>query len=352
MEEKYLKDYTVKEFFKFLEDKKPEVKKIISDLEKKKSIYDVCCGLEKVLNPNIKAYEQFFYCYKDKIKYLLKSKQGKERMINVLKDVFGYKFFDFNEEEMNQLENEKMFTRRKLKVIFEDVTGFGNKYNINIPTNWYELTDVIKIIIDAVDDGSINFNEKQKYLNSLKIIENLIAGNYKEIVLLKVAEEELLGYIDETCKLYKQKKLIDVHERNNVYKDLLNHGLMNEKIDENGKVYYEEVGFGDLTISFIEEYNKEIKRVEKQKEIKNMVNKYYKDITKTPFEYLKNEQFPSYQDPDVKILYTELINKLGKKKDDKRIDLHSIALMIYAGYVQSEYYVDDEELENDKKLTA
>ena len=36
MEEKKLKDYTVKEFFNFLSEKKIEVKIIISNLEKKK----------------------------------------------------------------------------------------------------------------------------------------------------------------------------------------------------------------------------------------------------------------------------------------------------------------------------
>ena len=48
MEEKMLKDYTVKEFFKFLSEKKVEVKIIISNLEKKKKMFEICCGTEKV----------------------------------------------------------------------------------------------------------------------------------------------------------------------------------------------------------------------------------------------------------------------------------------------------------------
>lgn len=344
MENKKLKDYNVKEFFEFLDKKKIEVKLLISKLEKKKKMFDICCGLEEVYNPNNNTIEPYFYCYKDKMKKVLMTKKGKEEIILLLKNIFGYKFFDFTDEEIKKLEDKGMFTKNKLGEVFNGVIGLKDGKIINLPKTWEELVELLEFIINKIDDNKTLDKDRNNYLKSLVTIENLIAANYKDLMNLLYAENKLLENIMNVCQSYKNKKIIEVKNIDE-FKELLNKGMMEEKTDENGKKHYEEVGFGDLTLKFIELYNDEINRVNTIKNREIEVNKAFKKLKGKTLEELEYSDFPKL--PIKREFYLELKEKIENyvcsKKNDKKDLVHLIPLL------DMYYYSYDNKDESDKK---
>lgn len=345
MEEKMLKDYSVKEFFEFLNNKKSEVKLIISNLEKKKKIFDICCGTEEVYNPNNNTKEPYFYCYKNKIKNALNNKKGREEIILVFKNIFGYKFFDYTEEKIKELEKENVFTRNKLREIFKDVVGIKNGKVINLPKTWYELIDLLDLVIQNIDDKKVSEKDRKSYLSSLVVIENLIAANYKDLMSLIYLEERLLEKLEDVFQKYRSRKIINIDNKDIEFIELLNHGIMEEKIDENGHKHYTEIGFGDLTIKFIELYNNEINRVSNEKNKEIETNRAFKKLKNKTLEELEYSDFPSL--PMSKEAYVALRNKICKyvcsKKNDKKDLNHLIPLldMYYYDYVYSDYNLNE-----------
>lgn len=276
MEEKMLKDYTVKEFFNFLSEKKVEVKIIISNLEKKKKMFEICCGTEKVYNPRNNTIEPYFYCYKDKIKKVLETKNGKEGMISLLKSIFGYKFFDFTLDEMNDLEEKGMFTRNKLGEIFKDVVGIKDGKVVNLPKTWEELVDLLSFIIEKIDDKTTTNQDRNRYLHSLVTIENLIAANYKDLMSLLYAEEQLLKNIDDSRK----KIIIDKN------KDIVGGASLLDTL-----IVEPKNKFMSMTNSFLNDKKLVIKDMAILRELLN--NIMYTDISKdyNKFKALSNEIF-------------------------------------------------------------
>ena len=340
MEEKMLKDYNVKEFFEFFDKKRLEIKLIISNVEKKKKMFDICCGVEKVHNPINNTIEPYFYCYKDKIQKTIEFKNGKEEMILLFKNIFGYKFFDFTIDEMRNLEEKGMFTRNGLKKIFEDVIGIKDGKVINLPKSWEELIDLLGFIIKKIDDKTTSEQDRNGYLHSLVTIENLVAANYKDLMSLLYAEEQLLKNVNEVCEKYKSKKIITVENIDEV-RELLNHGMMEEQKGENGNKHYREVGFGDLTIRFIELYNDEINRVNNLKNREVEINRAFKKLKSKSLDKLEYSDFPNL--PMEKELYLGLKSKIYKyvcsKNNDKKDLTHLVPLldMYYYGYTYSDH---------------
>lgn len=328
MEEKMLKDYTVKEFFEFLNEKKVEVKIIISNLEKKKKMFEICCGTEKIYNPRNNTIESCFYCYKDKIKKTLERKNGKEEIIFLFKNIFGYNFFDSTLDEMKDLEEKGMFTRNKLGEIFEGTIGIKDGKVVNLPKSWEELVDLLSFIIEKIDAKTTSEQDRNWYLHSLVTIENLVAANYERLMSILYAEERLLKNIDDVCQKYKSKKIVTIKNIDE-FKELLNHGMMEEKIDENGNKHYEEVGFGDLTVKFIETYNGEINRINSLKNREIEVNRAFKKLKSKSLEDLEYSDFPTL--PMDRELYNGLNDKIQKyicsKKNDKK-DLTHLAPLL------------------------
>ena len=264
-------------------------------------------------------------------------------MISLLKSIFGYKFFDFTLDEMKALEEKGMFTRNKLGEIFKDVVGIKDGKVVNLPKTWEELVDLLSFIIEKIDDKTTTNQDRNRYLHSLVTIENLVAANYKDLMSLLYAEEQLLKNIDDVCQKYKAKKIIKM-DNPDEFKELLNHGMMKEKIDENGNKRYEEVGFGDLTIKFIETYNGEINRVNNLKNREIEVNRAFKKLKSKNLDDLEYSDFPDL--PMDKELYVGLKSKIDKyvcsKKNDKKDLTHLVPLL-------DMYYYSDYSSTSDKK---
>lgn len=339
MEEKLLKDYTIKEFFTFLGKKRLEVISIIDKFKKKQVLFEKCCYLENGV----------FYSDNEEIKEMLEedkkySNRGNKDFIEILKETFGTDFFSFSEDEMKKLSEEGLFTRDQLGEIFGKVEGRHYGYDINIPSSWEEFALLIKnlIYIINLNSGVVVKKDDKAFFTALATVQRLIAERYQDIYQLVYAENILLDNIEDVLNKYKNKKVIDTNTINPSFEEMFNNGFMDEKKDSDGNVRLRNVGFGTLTIEKINDYNKEILDKSKQKEIKDKVNRIYKDIIKTPFDDLTNEQITFYSDPDVKEIYNKLLNKLDKKTDDKSVMLSAVVGVTYAGYFSSKFYEDSE----------
>lgn len=339
MEEKMLKDYTIKEFFTFLGKKRLEVISIIDEYKKKQDLFEKCCYIKNgIFFSNNKQMKEMLE--EDK-KY---NNRGNKDFIEILKETFGQDFFSFSEEEIKKLSEEGIFTRNQLGEIFGKVEGHHYGYDISIPSSWEEFALLIKNLINIVKTNSnvVVKNTDEAFCVALTTVQKLIAERYQVIYQLVYAENILLNNVDDVLNKYKNKKVIDTNTINPSFEEMFNNGFMDEKKDENGNVRLKNVGFGTLTLEKINDYNKEILDKLKQKEIKDKVNRIYKDIMKTPFDDLTNEQITFYSDSDVKEIYNKLLNKLDKKTDDKSVMLSAVVGVTYAGYFDSKFYQDSE----------
>lgn len=342
MEEKMLKDYTVKDVYNLLNEMRKDIKLFISDLEKKKKTFKVCCGIENVYNPRNNTMEPYFYCYKDKIKKALSNKTGKQEIILLLKYVFGYKLFDSDNQTKNK-EEENSFTKDDLDEILKNVAGIKGEVIINFPKNWEELTNLLDLMIDKIEDKKTSSKDRNDYLKSLINIENFVADNYKILMYSLYAEEKLLKDIDDICKKYKEKKLIEI-ENIDEFKRLLSIGTECESINETNDGHNEQTDFIDLVIKFIETYNGEINRVNNLKNREIEVNRAFKKLKSKNLDDLKYSDFPDL--PMDKELYVGLKSKIDKyvcsKKNDKKDLTHLVPLL-------DMYYYSDCSSTSDKK---
>lgn len=342
MEEKMLKDYTVKDVYNLLNEMRKDIKLFISDLEKKKKTFDVCCGIENVYNPRNNTMEPYFYCYKDKIKKALSNKTGKQEIILLLKYVFGYKLFD-SDNQMKNKEEENSFTKDDSNEILKNVVGIKDGRAVNFPKTWEELVDLLSLIIDKIEDKKTSSKDRNNYLKSLIDIENFVADNYKILMYSLYAEEKLLKDIDDICKKYKAKKLIEI-ENIDEFKKLLSMGTECESIKETNDEHDEQTAFVDLVIKFIETYNAEINRVNNLKNRELEVNRAFKKLKGKTFEELEYSDFPTL--PMEKELYLGLKSKIDKyvcsKKNDKKDLTHLVPLL-------DMYYYSDCSSTSDKK---
>lgn len=341
MEEKMLKDYTIKEFFEFFNQRSFEVKRMVDSLNEQKKLYSSCCATKVVFNPVSKAEERQYCCYKKKIKKALNTKNGRENILNVLKDVFGFKFYDFSEEELQYLEQKGAFTRNGLVKIVGSVVGNKYGYEIYIPKNWEELLKLIDDLISLVDLANVDYEDRKKYTIVLTTFINLIATAYKEICLLIESEQKLYSNMCEIYKLYKNKKPIDTVEKIPDFKDELNAKIKNVEKNKDGSKSFENIYFGDITESFINAHNAEVNNINKDKEIKAIINKFYKEIFRTPFDKLSYDQFPSFDDPRAYLLYSGLASKFERKNDDKCASLMAITQIRLANHINDINYKDD-----------
>lgn len=341
MEDKMIKDYTIKEFFEFFNQRSLEVNRMVDSLSKQKKLYSSCCSTKIVLNPVSKVRERQYCCYKEKIKSALNTKNGRENITNVLKDVFGSKFYDFSEKELEDLEKKGAFTKNGFDKIIETVIGNKYGYEICIPNNWEELLKIIENLISLVDLENVDFEDRKKYTIVLTTFLNLISTSYKEICLLIDSEQTLYDLMCDVYKSYKNKKVIDTFQENIGFKDELNSKIRNVETNKDGSKSFENIYFGDITERFIDAHNAEIKNTNDNKEIKMIVNRFYKEIYKTPFDKLSYDQFPSFDDPKAYLLYSKLASKFERKNDDKSTSLMAITQIRLANYINEINYRDD-----------
>ena len=87
--------------------------------------------------------------------------------------------------------------------------------------------------------------------------------------------------------------------------------------------------------------NQKIGEARRDKEIKAIINKFYKEIFRTPFDKLSYDQFPSFDDPMAYLLYSGLASKFERKNDDKSVSLMAITQIRLANHINDINYKDD-----------
>lgn len=330
------RDYSAKEFFELLKDKLSEIKIINHHFESTYDLYNTCCSYNSKTDT--------YLCYQAKIENLLNNKKGKKDFKKLLMEVLGPRFFDYSKEEQENLQKQNIATSKMLPEIFEGAIGFKYK-NIEVPKNYDEFVVQIENIIEILNNDSISDNEKQKYANPLVIIENIIASRYKEFINSYDNQKLVINRLNEIFDLYNKKKEINIDDNVKLLAQILNENIEYTITHNDSVITNKDVGFGEVTLSVIEDYNKELKEKSKEKELNKKINSYYKDLVKTPVEVMKNEQFPPYSDNDVEKLYEGLINKISDAslKNEELCTLLTLTQVMYCHYFGSKYYKDSEE---------
>ncbi len=326
MEENIKYEFSVKEFFNLLNEKLFEIKKINYKLNDTYDLYNTCCNY----NANLDTY----VCSKAKIENLLKNKKGKKDFKNLLIKVFGEHFFDYSKEEQENMKKQGIATKESLNSIFFNTL-------IKIPDNYDEFTNTIESIINDINNDEIGL-KRSSYTKILVIIENIIATRYKSFLEAYNNQEFVINKLSEIISLYKNKKEIKKDNDMDLFINLLNQNIDYEIILNDNSTTNSKLGFGDLTYDVIKRYNDELKRLRKEKQVKEKINKYYKDLTKTPLDIMRNDQFPSYDEAHVEKIYEGLIDKIGEftDKHNKFCELLAITQVQYLNYFQSDYYHD------------
>ena len=322
---KEFKDFTLNDFFNFLEKRKSEIVVLNAIIKKSYNSFNLCCKYDETLKK--------YFCYANSISDMLKNNATKQKFKEVLIDTYGSDFFDIDEKEIKKRVSEDYYTTIQFSELFNNVA------HLRVPTDFDSFVTSVEYLCK-----SSTYNTK--HAEVLNDIQRRIASRYITIYKANYNQMYAINKIEKILELYKAKKEIAVNDDLNRLSTILNECIVNEYTTEDGKIVTDKIDFGVVTIAFILEYNHQLYL---DKIVRPKVNTYYKTITKTPLEELKNRDFPKYSDKDVveifRMLDDKFTEKIQKCKNDKKkdelIELQAITQMNYAGYFTSKYY--DEE---------
>lgn len=325
-------NFTVKEFFTFLDDKKKELKLQNDEMEKNLIVYKNC--FDYIQN------KDYVICNRNMLNKMILTTNGKKTCVEILRNVFGPSFFELNEDEIKEYKDNGLYTRDQFYDMIRPIIGNKNGVSINLPESYEDFVDLIKACLEVICNDNIHSKVKEVYSIIYCTIEQIIGVNFKNKKKEVIENKYIIDCINTIISLVKAKKIIECDDK---FINALDKKMYQIKNCDDGSIDYVSCEFGKYTAFFINKYNEEIKRIEKEKELKSKTNKYYKKLTKTELEKLSNDDFPSYADEDVVEIYKNLINKLNDAANKKHAlyDIRSITELMYAGYFGSEYY--DEE---------
>ena len=239
-------DEGIKEFFELLKYKFNEIRKIYSNFQKLLELYNSCC--------NYDSKRDLYVCSQEKIEKLLSTKNGTKTFTKLLMEVFGYDFFNYSEEEMLKLKEKNVATKQVLPLIFEGGIGFFKGKLIEIPKNYDDFTMQIKNIIDLLNDNSISEKERESISKPFITIENIIANRYKELMDSISMQNIVISGLQEIIKSYDKNQVIKTNNDDKLAA-LLNRNFEYEITHNDEKITNEDIGFGELLKSIINDYN-------------------------------------------------------------------------------------------------
>lgn len=332
-------DYTVKDYFDFLE--KERINLVLDKtLDEKIKQFYTCCYLNKSKTGVI--------CDAKKVEALTKTSEGIEKLKAILTATFGRDMFNTTDEQDKELEEKYRNLVTK--------SNFDKHYGKIIGENPKSYDDIINIIIRLFDISNSTLSSKirkEKADSALNGINSTIANALSEALALKIDKEYTITFLSELINAFNKKGLISIYKPDNFEKTFNN--LAKSRFLGNKALNNE---LGTITLFFVEQHNKIIRERDENKDEIRRKNKLEKKLKKQVYNYfdvittkedLKNEDFPRYSDENVVDLYNMLDKRFDKKieeskKDDeidKLIELKAITQMMYVGYFASEYY--DEE---------
>ena len=355
--EKNISDFTLDEFFTFLNLKKEDIIRIRKRFSNGLALYENCCVKEEYFDQYRKQTKVRFMCFQNKIEKMLETKKGTDTLKLILMHVLGEKFFELSEEENLESEKNGYFSKLSIDRLFENCIANYYGRPIVSPNSFDDIINNIINLIAIIKDNNILPANKEKYLMSLRMVETLIANKYGQMIARYDEQSYAIEIIEKIMKAKKANKRIELTDQErNIFSELLNKNILIETTNDNGEVTYETTEYGNVTTDCIDRYNNEVEKQSANKQLNKKATKYYKIIKKTPLERLKNEMLPEYSDDDVVEIYRILFNKfdddVNKTKDDKVLDdlvtKYAVTQMRYAGYFTSEYYDEEKVFGNSK----
>lgn len=335
---------TYDEYYEIIKQENDKLKKEIEIVKLSNNSFKNCCKLNKTHNGEL-VYLGF-----DKIGELLKSKQGRTNLINMLKVVFGEDFFiELTEEEKEKYKKQDIFLKDDLALALSKTNGNKCGYLFTTPNSWEELVSYMEGCLNVCSSGLSNSNTKDLYGKMLSFFNNLIETTYAK----NIEKEREMSFVSklysEFLNSYEKSKIVNIEKNTyGLIKTILNKDNRKFIIMEAGEE--KETGFGDAFIIICELFNNEINKLKaktelekEQLKINTQINKYFKRISKIPFDNLENKNFPKYTNED----YVEIINGVIDKfndilsEDDKWLPYYTISLMHYASYFKTKYYDAD-----------
>lgn len=314
--EKKIKDFTTEDYFKFINLKKIEIEKYHKNLMITYNTYRHCCYYDR----NTKTY----ICHKDELVNLLNN--NKKIATKIFKETFGEHFFDMDEETLKEFKEKGMFTKDSLGIIFDDVIGSLYGVVIKMPTNFDELIDMISKVVMLADNSLIPNEKKEPYMRLFTTIENLLAERFKGMHQTLYCQKYVMESFEELYKKYNKKEKIDTLEEDLV---IVLNKVIQERVDEENKVSFEDISFGDLSVQFIDRYNEELK----QKQMNKQIMKYFKKLKKKSLDNLSWSDFPVLDKETYILLRNEIENYINIKNDDKK-DLSYLLPLLDMYYYQ------------------
>ena len=256
--EKNINEFTLEEFFTFLDMKKEEIILIRKSFLRGLSMYENCCKKEEYVEPISKSVKTRFLCYQSKIEEMLKTKEKKDILKLLFMHVLGEKFFELSEKEMDVQEKQGYFTKKSIDKLFEGCIANYYGKPIVSPESFDDIISNVENLIGIIQDKAISNSAKEKYLISLNRIETLIANKYAKMSAHYEDQLYTIETINDVVKKFKNNKKITIDEEEK-FKELLNKNILVETTHDDGTKTYEPTNYGNITIDCIEKYNEEIK---------------------------------------------------------------------------------------------
>lgn len=317
-------------------------------IEKEAKVLKIKIGL---IEKDIKALQQISDIKKGKFGDLAQTSlvkleeisKSNIKLINLLKALFGEKFFDqISEEELKKAKEKGLFTPESLDDFIG--RGYGNNYGFEFkrPTSWQEFAEFIRNCLTIFKDLSIRQDSKENYY----VILFTIKGLTEQALAKNITDYRELQFVyktyDNFINAYKKEKKLEISDSEaSLIKTALN--KKNRKFIKFDNDKEEVIDEGEAYLIFAEDYNAAIDEIETKKR----ANKYFKKLKKIKFEKLENKNLPEYTDPEFKPIINDLMDMFSKEEDCEKI--LAVLSAHYIGYYKTLRYTD-ENIEKSKTL--
>ena len=344
---------TYDEYYELIKKETKKLKVKQDNIKRKNKVFSNCCMISNIKN------EEVVFLGIEKLKDMFKTENGKNHLINILKYVLGSSFFeDMNEEQKLEYKKQGLLIKDDLHEVLGEVYGNSYGYSFKTPNSWEDMILFLKGCSDIYYNNLIHFKLKEPFYRILSAFNKLIETTYAR----SIAEEREVSFIINSFE--KFLSAFEKNKKTNIDKslyDLIRYALNKDErkfiILEDGNE--RQISFGDTFIMFCELYDKNIEealneRVKNKEEVKinTQINKYYKRISKIPFNILENKNFPKYTNENYVKIIKGIIDKFSNdlNDDEKWLPYYVAVQMHYASYFKTKYYDEEKVFGKNKRI--
>lgn len=267
-------------------------------------------------------------------------------LIEVLKALFGYEFFNMTKEEIREATKKYLYTTIDLKNDLMDSIGFKKIADFKVPESYEELASLMMKTCEVGREPGIS--SKYAYVDLGSFITKLIASRYKEMVE-DVGRFELIIYtfVEYINCVNNNKKLELTEHETDKFKIILRNLYKRFNYDSIVENCFTED-------EFVEYIDKQNNHVDNRKDIKEVlkleknIDKYYGKITKLPLDKLEVKNLPKFTNANFSEIMNGIISKVEKNinENDLMASYLGILYLHQFHYINSKVYQD----KKDKRL--